>query len=358
MVPSYNGAEFLPALCRSIQSQTFTDFEVLIGDDGSSDNTRQVLEPFLRDSRFRLIAWQPNNGLSRAVLTLLDRCRGRYWVAIAADDELKPAFMQQRFALMEKHPQVAMIHGPPELMDQSGKAIDEQSPLSGRVAENRAIYAALEREVPNVVKSADALRLLLTHNVISAPTIMVRMEVTRRILPYLQLNWRFAQDWYLWLLHAAAGASLAYDPAPLARYRLHANSMTYDPKRLALRRAEMRLVPLTALSVAAGFSFEAAVFWTRYRKPLYALWLRRALRLHQTGELKDEWLQMAATAYHGRGAGRVSLWPQVLRHAVSIGLAGLRENAGQRRLAFPVSGLAQLQNPFFTAANAGIPRGG
>src|ERR1035441_5800050 len=59
-VPAYNAARYLPGLCQSIQAQTYPHYEVLIGDDGSSDDTLTVLAPFLKDNRFRVVRWQPN----------------------------------------------------------------------------------------------------------------------------------------------------------------------------------------------------------------------------------------------------------------------------------------------------------
>ena len=54
LVPAYNAARFLPGLCQSIQAQTYPHYEVLIGDDGSTDNTSSVMAPFLQDSRFQI----------------------------------------------------------------------------------------------------------------------------------------------------------------------------------------------------------------------------------------------------------------------------------------------------------------
>jgi glycosyltransferase involved in cell wall biosynthesis len=62
LVPAYNAATYLPQLCRSLQAQTFRDFEVLIFDDGSTDNTAEVFSPFAQDPRFQLAGWKQNRG--------------------------------------------------------------------------------------------------------------------------------------------------------------------------------------------------------------------------------------------------------------------------------------------------------
>ena len=63
LVPAYNAARYLPGLCQSIQAQTYPHYEVIIGNDGSNDDTASVLAPFLQDNRFQLLRWQPNRGL-------------------------------------------------------------------------------------------------------------------------------------------------------------------------------------------------------------------------------------------------------------------------------------------------------
>ncbi len=357
IVPSYNAAGWLPYLCRSLQAQTFTNFEVLIGDDGSTDNTHAVLAPFLADARFRLIAWKPNAGLTQGVLTLLDQVRGEYWAGIAADDEFKPEFLSRRVALMEAQPLVSLIHGPPELIDAEGRPLPPGAALGSSLETNRLIYGALERNVPLILKGDEALRLLLAHNVISAPTVMVRSAVTRRILSQMQLDWRYAQDWYLWLLHVATGTRLAFDPVPAARYRVHGGSMSNDPAKEALRKAEIRLIPLLALSIAAEFSFDAADLWGKYRRTLYARWLKTALGLQRAGTLNPAWLQRGAAAFYGRGCGDVSLWRELACHAWSIGLAERRESAASADLCFSVSGLAQCGRPFFSKTGGSNPPG-
>jgi teichuronic acid biosynthesis glycosyltransferase TuaG len=79
LVPAYNATRYLPELCRSIQAQSYPNYEVIIGNDGSTDNPASVLAPFLQDSRFRLLEWEPNRGLNVAWAILLSNMKGEYW---------------------------------------------------------------------------------------------------------------------------------------------------------------------------------------------------------------------------------------------------------------------------------------
>lgn len=343
---SYNTARYLPALCRSLQAQSHRNFEALVFDDGSTDNSIEVVKPFLADERFQLIARKANGGLGRAVAMALERIGGEFYVLIAADDELKPDFLKQRVAWMKEHPQVGFIHGAVEFIDEDGKPIQESSPLAQAVARMSQIQQAAQKRLPAVMDSGDALRLLLQHNLVYAPSGFLRASTTRRLTPFIQLKWDVASDWFLWLLHVAAREA-AYDPTPLARYRIHASSMSYTARFNGPKQAELRLIPLCALSFAAEISSDAAQLWMRYRKPLYVLWLRRALVLRRAGLLQDAWLQMAAHAYYGRGRNHVSLGRELFRHAADLVWFGWKESLARRRQWLGVSGLAQVDHPFF-----------
>ena len=354
---SYNTARYLPALCHSIQAQTYGNYEVLIFEDGSTDNSVEVVSSFLKDERFQLVAWKPNKGLGHGIIVALERIRGEYGVLIAADDELKPDYLKRRLALMEQHPEIAMIHGAAEFIDESGGLLPETSPLGGHASLMRTIEKRV-RHLPPVMDSDEALPLLLQHNVVCAPSIFLRASATRRMIPPALAKWDWAADWFFCLLHAAAG-KVAYDPEPLVRYRIHSSSMSHQSRFLGPKQAEIRMIPLCALSSAAKNSSEAARLWSQYRKPLYALWLRRALVLKRAKLLNDVWLQTAATAYYGHDRKKpVSLRGEIAGHALDIAWYGLKESLARRRQWMPVTGLAQVNHPFFAGNNKAEQEGG
>ena len=148
LVPAYNAARFLPGLCQSIQAQTYPHYEVIIGDDGSSDNTASVMAPFLQDNRFQLLRWQPNRGLAAGIAILYASVRGEYWCATGADDLFLPAFLEKRVETLEANPRAFLVHGQPELMDESGgpaqvgyRALDFPAQLSRAAKPGGAIAA-------------------------------------------------------------------------------------------------------------------------------------------------------------------------------------------------------------------------
>jgi glycosyltransferase involved in cell wall biosynthesis len=332
LVPAHNAAPYLSALCASIQAQTHGHFELLIANDGSTDNTLEVLEPFRSDRRFQILSWKKNRGVTQATLALLNLMRGEYWCHPGADDLLNPNFLERRIASLDANPQALMAHGAAEFIDATGKKISNL-PIPGNL--------------PMQMDGQRALGALLQHNFINTPSVMIRSNLTKLVLPFFGGNWKYAQDWYLWLLHFATGFDLLWDPEPLHKYRIHAASLSNSPEKEAIRNAEIRLVPLCALSVAARFSQIAAVYWRKWRSSLYALWLRRAFRIRSEKALLDNWSPMAAYAFYGTTNRGFSLHSEGLRHAASILKVSSREKRALTSQSFRVSGLAQINDPIF-----------
>jgi glycosyltransferase involved in cell wall biosynthesis len=332
LVPAYNAARFLPGLCQSIQAQTYPHYEVLIGNDGSKDNTAAVLGPFLLDNRFRLVAWEPNRGLSRGMAILYAAMRGEYWCVTGADDLFCPTFLEKRVEVMESNPQAFLVHGLPELIDESGGP-----------AQSKLQFL----DLPAQLGPPRALAVLLQHDVINAPSVLVRSNVTREVLPFFHWKWEYSPDWFFWILHAATGFDMLWDARVLSKYRIHSGSLSLTPEKVHLRRAEVRLMPLVALRTAAQFSEWAALHWARWGRTLYWRWLRQAAALKSRGAMTDEWVQLAAHAYYGARGRRVSLWAELARHSVGLVVADIRHRRAQQRQSFTVSGLAQIDDPIF-----------
>lgn len=332
LVPAYNAAAYLPQLCRSLQAQTFKDFEALIFDDGSTDNIAEAFVPFAKDARFQLTGWKQNRGLNAAWRELLKKMRGKFWNSPGADDTLFPEFLEQRLAQLEANPNAALVHGAMRTIDKNGKEIANPFP---------------QFNLPPKTDARRMLRILLQHNVINQPSALVRADVTQKILPQFRFDWQFAPDWHLWLLHAACEKEFLWDATPLHHYRIHSQSLSFAPVKSATRRAEARLVPLCALSAAAGLSQIAADAWRQWRDPLYDLWLARAMKLRSEKLLTNFWIRAGAEAYHGADGENKKFILEFCKHAPQITADALKERRAWKSQSFRVSGLAQIGDPLF-----------
>lgn len=103
IIPMYNTEAFIKDCLDSIVAQTFTDFEAIIIDDGSTDNGARIAAGYASsDSRFRLIG-QPNKGLSEARNTGLKIMRGEYVTFVDSDDCVAPNFLETLFYIIRLH---------------------------------------------------------------------------------------------------------------------------------------------------------------------------------------------------------------------------------------------------------------
>lgn len=108
---TYNRAPLLPAAIRSVLHQTYPDWELVIIDDGSSDDTRTIVRSFQRKDTRIVYHSQTNRGLARARNAGLRLAQGDLLTFIDSDDEWLPSHLERRVRFMEKHPGVDLIHG-------------------------------------------------------------------------------------------------------------------------------------------------------------------------------------------------------------------------------------------------------
>lgn len=332
VIPAHNAAPFVGELLRSLCAQSYPHFEALIFDDGSTDQTSHVVSRFTEDKRFCLSESQDNIGVNRATSRLLSAMRGDYWAHPGADDLLDNDFLACRVALMQKHPSAVMSHGPAHYINSVGQELSVPYP---------------SLDLPLLMSGEKALRVLLQHNIINTPSVLIRTDATRKIAQHFETDWRYAQDWFLWFLLVSTGGGVLYDAAPRHSYRIHGGSLSNDPAKSANKQIETRLVPLCALSTCASYSPLALKIWKRWRGALYDLYLTRLCRMLPMRRGLVETLPQAVSAYDGRPVPYPSLPRELIARSPFLWLSLVSDKLAKRRQAFPVSGLASVDDPLF-----------
>ncbi len=109
IIPAYNAAAFIRETIGSVLKQTYTNWELLVVDDGSTDNTAAICGEY-SDSRIRFIC-QENTGVSMARNNGLAKCAGQYVVFLDADDILTPEFLSVRLEVLQNEPAVGFVGG-------------------------------------------------------------------------------------------------------------------------------------------------------------------------------------------------------------------------------------------------------
>jgi glycosyltransferase involved in cell wall biosynthesis len=110
LMPTYNAERYLSQAIRSILSQTFTDFEFIVVDDGSADQTPTILKIFQsQDTRFEIHYFEKNSGIAAALNKGLSIAQGKYIARMDADDISLPERFSKQVAFMESHPAVGVL---------------------------------------------------------------------------------------------------------------------------------------------------------------------------------------------------------------------------------------------------------
>lgn len=227
VVPCYKLAHLLPECVNSILAQTFTDFEALIMDDCSPDNTPEVAASF-RDPRVRHVRNDPNLGALPNYNKGIHLARGKYVWLISADDYLRrPDALQRLVAVLEANPRANYVFS-------AGVGVRD-----GR--ETGVLTWAAYGDRDCVVSGREFLRKLTSYNLVLAPATLARRECYRTLgdfpvrveWPGAPLDLTWGGDWYLWCLFALHG-DVGYIAEPLVCYREHELAVTSTMTRDAL----------------------------------------------------------------------------------------------------------------------------
>ncbi len=125
LMPTYNGERFLRPAIESILNQTFRDFELIVIDDGSRDQTAEILREFAaRDNRILVLTNERNLGIAAATNRGLAAARGEFVALQDHDDISLPHRIQTELEFLHSHPEIALVGSAATLIDENGVAYD------------------------------------------------------------------------------------------------------------------------------------------------------------------------------------------------------------------------------------------
>ena len=224
LIPTYNYARYLPEALDSILRQDRGDFEVIISDDASSDNTAEIVAPYTaKDSRFHFHRQTKNLGMVANWNWCLQQAGGDYIHCLFADDFfISPSALSRLAAELDKHPEAGLAV--------AGRRLADENSHLGITAEN------LGRDGIHDGKQAIRRCLLASKNLIGEPSVVM----FRKSLAVRGFNSRFKQlvDLEMWF-HLCNQATLAFVAEPLCAFRQHAEQQTAVNARDEGTRLEM-----------------------------------------------------------------------------------------------------------------------
>ena len=220
IIPAYNKQDSISETLNSIYKQTFVNFEIIVIDDGSTDNTKQVVESFEKSVVY---IYQDNQGQGAARNQGIKAAKGDYIVFLDADDYWEPEFLETCYHFMETHPDLVAVN------------------TAQKTYYNETDFVihpkALMQENPVVIE--DFFGIWAKHDHIRTGTAMIRKTIIDKA-GFQNAALRVSQDLEYWALIATYG-TWGFIPQPLwvGNSRVHANKTGWS-KKYSIRR---RLCP-------------------------------------------------------------------------------------------------------------------
>ncbi len=208
IIPTYNHAQYLGEAIESVLSQDYPDMEVIVVNDGSTDNTQEVSSRYHGKITF---IEQPNGGCSTARNAGLNVASGEYIAFLDSDDSLLPGSLLVRAQYLDNHPEVGMV---------CGDVIEMYNERDQRLKSLRI----------NPPKKPGNFRWETIEFCATTSSVMVRKPCFVKTGNF-ETTLRQGQDWHMWV-RLALHANMVYLTLPLAFYRVHQSNVTLDIARV------------------------------------------------------------------------------------------------------------------------------
>ncbi len=197
IIPTYNRPRWLPETIESVLNQIYSCVEIIVVNDGSTDNTEEVLEPYIDKIKY---IYKENGGPGSAVNAGIMAATGKYIARLDDDDLFLPEKIERQVRMFQQRPELGLIGTDNYIIDTEGKILET-------------------REVLDFFKHG-AFLTLLQHCIFSQPTVMVRKECHDKVGLYRNT---YAQDYDMWL-RIARSYPVDVIHSPLAMYRRHGSN--------------------------------------------------------------------------------------------------------------------------------------
>jgi glycosyltransferase involved in cell wall biosynthesis len=204
IIPAYNQAHFLDAAIQSVLSQTCCDYEIIVVNDGSTDDTGAVAQRY--GERVRYI-FQENQGLAGARNTGICAAQAELVALLDSDDLWLPGYLETMLSLAEEYPQAALFYCAGQCIDKAGLPLNQVVGIADH-------------------SPADLYQALLRANFLIPSTITMRRDavVQAGLFDQTLRSW---EDWELWLRLLPENKFIGINDV-LVKYRIHGSSLSTD----------------------------------------------------------------------------------------------------------------------------------
>ena len=202
IIPTYNRADLLGEAVASVIAQTYKDYEIIIVDDGSTDNTKEVASHFPPEIRY---VQKTNGGAASARNKGIELARGEYLCFVDSDDALLENALETNVNFLDSHPDVGLCYGQVCKMDEDG-----------RLLKLRKLRGA---KTSGVRESSEQITRLLFRGDIAMLAVLVRRSCFEKVGCF-DTSVPYGEDIDMWL-RIAMEYKVGYIAEPLGKVRIH-----------------------------------------------------------------------------------------------------------------------------------------
>ena len=198
----YNSELFLKEAIESILKQTFSNLELIVIDDGSSDSSRQIIESF-DDARIKILYNKTNKGIVYSRNKGLENSKGKYIAMFDSDDVADPSKFEKQIVFLENNPAYGMIGSWVEIINSAGKSKKTKFKLDAKSS-----------AIPSI--------LFFRNYFINSASVFRQAIVKDFVYPK---GYNIGEDYYLWI-YISKRSKVWNLQESLVKYRIHSNSVT------------------------------------------------------------------------------------------------------------------------------------
>jgi glycosyltransferase involved in cell wall biosynthesis len=256
IIPTYNCEKYIVEAIQSVLKQTYTNFEIIVIDDGSTDKTKEVLKQF--DNKITYI-YQRNSGSSKSRNIGISKAKGEYIAFLDADDRWKPFKLELQIKILEKLQEVDMVFTNYSVIDENGSLINNSGIENGF-----PIFSEYGISLKNFFNETIDIKTLKISNIFplndnriyygnifymlfKGNFILPSTEIFRRksldFYPFFNENYKCANDQYFHL-RFSKNHKIAYVDCSTCEYRINRKGKLSDKQnipRLILNTIDTRL---------------------------------------------------------------------------------------------------------------------